>query len=315
MIAATSKRSCCWFRREPPKKWLYWRQILPVYVATAFAIVILFEHLNALQHEQDSATASENVLGTALKIAVLTGPAVLFELFAYARHESIEAADRRPLLVGYLIMVCALLVRLSRNDSWPATTRKRASRLALTKALLVIVAAYSVFLCDLRFKLDFGHHKPYIFDGQANMIDKAALANRLFGPGKTHHLVWAGTYPYFVDGTMIDSLGKSDKRIARYPVDELVGWDGMKGVPGHAKYDFRESILQRKPDIVVERAAWGREDVSPEMENGYVLIKSQGVRLCVRKELAAGLPAPMLQGACPSLFFYTDGFHREHPLK
>ena len=208
--------------------WLYWRQILPVYVATAFAIVILFEHLNALQHEQDSATASENVLGTALKIAELTGPAVLFELFAYARHESIEAADRRPLLVGYLIMACALLVRLSRNDSWPATTRKRASRLALTKALLVIVAAYSVFLCDLRFKLDFGHHKPYIFDGQANMIDKAVLANRLFGPGKTHHLVWAGTYPYFVDGTMIDSLGKSDKRIARYPVDELVSWDGMR---------------------------------------------------------------------------------------
>ena len=38
---------------------LYWRQTLPVYVATAFAIVILFEHLNALVHEQDSATPSE----------------------------------------------------------------------------------------------------------------------------------------------------------------------------------------------------------------------------------------------------------------
>ena len=112
---------------------------------------------------------------------------------------------------------------------------------------------------------------------------------------------------------MIDSLGKSDKRIARYPVDELVSWDGMKGVPGHAKYDFRESILQRKPDLVVERAAWGREDASPEMENGYVLIKSQRVSLCVRKALAAGLPALMLQGACPSLFFYTDGFHRDIP--
>jgi arabinofuranosyltransferase len=296
--------------------WLYWRQILPVYVATAFAIVILFEHLNALQHEQVGATASENVLGTALKIAAATVPAVLFELYAYARHESVEAADRRPLLVGYLIIACVLLVWLSRNDSWlPGTTRRRASLSALTKALLVIVAAYSVFLCDLRFKLDFGHHKPYIFDGQANMIDKAVLTNRLFGPGKTHHLVWAGTYPYFVDGTMIDSLGKSDKRIARYPVDESVSWDDMKGVPGHAKYDFRESILQRKPDIVVERATWGQQDVSPEMEDGYLLIKSQGVSLCVRKELAAGLPAPMLQGACPSMFFYTDGFHSEHPLK
>jgi hypothetical protein len=288
--------------------WLYWRQILPVYVAAAFAIVILFEHLHMLQREtaDQGRVENENRLGTALKIVATTVPAALVELYAYTRYESIESADRRPLLLGYLIMACVLLIRFGRDASWPAALRKRPERFAVTKALLVILAAYSVFLCDVHFKLDFGHHKPYVFDGQANMIDKAVLANRLFGPGKTHHLTWASTYPYFVEGTMIDSLGKSDKRIARYPVDESVTWDGMMGVPGHAKYDFRESILERKPDIVVERTAWGKQDVAAEMESEYVLIKTQGVSLCVKKELAAGLPTGLTHGACPSLFLYTQ---------
>lgn len=285
--------------------WLYWRQILPVYAATAFAILILFEHLNGLRQEGGVAGRAENRRGTALKIAAAFVPVALFEFYEHSRHASIDGADRRPLLIAYLIAACALLVVLGRDKASSVSSDKRSELFALAKTMIVIVAAYSVFLCDIRFKLDFGHHKPYIFDGQANMIDKAVLANRLFGPGKTHHLVWAGTYPYFVDGRMIDSLGKSDKRIARYPVDESVSWDGMRGVPGHAKYDFRESILERKPDIVVERATWGRQDVSPEMAGDYVLIKSQGVSLCVKKELAAG-HEPLVQGACPSMFFYTD---------
>jgi hypothetical protein len=78
----------------------------------------------------------------------------------------------------------------------------------------------------------------------------------------------------------------------------------MMGVPGHAKFDFRESILGRKPDIVVDRASWFTQDVSPEMKDDYVLLKSQGVNLCVRKQLTTGLE-PLLQGNCPSTFFYT----------
>jgi hypothetical protein len=81
----------------------------------------------------------------------------------------------------------------------------------------------------------------------------------------------------------------------------------MMGVPGHAKYDFKESILERKPDIVVERTAWGRQDVSSDMKDTYVLIKSDGVSLCVRRELAAGLQS-LVQGPCPSMFFYTSSY-------
>jgi arabinofuranosyltransferase len=281
--------------------WLYWRQILPVYAATTFAILFIFDHLREVSASAADTTKFSH-LTTILLICVPALPLLLFELYAYSRHQPIEATDRRPLLVLYLLAAVALVVFVTKPNH---TARRRAMFLTLARVGVILVAAYSTVLCDIPFKLDFAPHKPYIFDGQAHMIDKAVLANRLFGPGKTHHLVWAGTYSYFVDGTMIDSLGKSDKAIARYPVDQSVSWDGMMGVPGHAKYDFRDSILKRKPDIVVERAAWFAQDVSPEMKDDYVLVQSQGVRLCVKKELITGSIEPLVQGSCPSMFFYT----------
>jgi len=283
--------------------WLYWRFILPVYVATAFAMVILFDHLSVLQQEQSGEVQKASLRGTVLAVVLLLLPCALFEAYVFSEHHGIEAADRRPLLVAYLLAAVAMFVVIAKakTSSVPAI---KPLLFTLAKAVTVVVAAYSVLLCDIPFKLDFGHHKPYVFDGEAHLIDKAVLVNKLFGPGKTHHVVWAGTYGYYVEGTMIDSLGTCDKPTARYPVNQTVSWDGMTGVPGHAKFDFRDSILTRKPDIVVERASWGTQDVSPEMKDDYVLLKSQGVSLCVRKQLTAGLE-PLLQGNCPSSFFYT----------
>jgi hypothetical protein len=279
--------------------------VLPIYVATAFAIVVLFEHLSTLAREPTGELPQRTPLKTVLAISVTVLPMIVFEAYAFSRRDGADAVDRRPLLIVYLIVAMVCVVTLSRTDASPTSLSKRPLLFTVGKITIAIAAAYSVVLCDIPFKLDFGHHKPYIFDGQAQMIDKAVLANKLFRPGKTHHLTWAGTYGYFVDGTMIDSLGKSDKTIARYPVDQNVSWDGMMGVPGHAKYDFRESILQRKPDIVVDRAAWGTQDVSPEMKDDYVLVKSQGVSLCVRKPLTEGIEA-LVSGSCPSSFFYTN---------
>lgn len=295
--------------------WLYWRQILQVYVAAAFGIVIFFDYLSSLRGEETKEEQKVSTPGKALKIGLALVPVVLFECFAYSLHgaasfsnsgviefSNFDAADRRPMLVAYLFAAATIAILLGRAKGPSLVRSKGPILLLLAKVSMVVVAVYSVVLCDIPFKLDFGHHKPYIFDGQARMMDKAVLANKLFGAGKTHHLVWAGTYGYYVDGTMIDSLGKSDKRIARYPVDVKISWHGMMGVPGHAKYDFRESILQRRPDIVVERASWGTQDVSPEMKGSYVLLRSDGVSLCVKKELSVGLEA-LVQGNCPRLFF------------
>lgn len=282
--------------------WQYWRQILPVFVATSFAIVILFDYLNASKQRDEMTAVKPPAPVSAMAMLAVFIPAAIGEL-VFFRGDRLVSGDRRPFAVAYFVAAAVLFWMIGKNRS--ASSRPGRNTLAQFAMLaLVIVTGYSVALCDIAFVLDFGHHKPYIFDSQADMINKAVLANRLFGPGRTHHVVWAGTYSYYVDGTVIDSLGKSDKAIARYPVDRNVSWDGMTGVPGHAKYNFRESILERRPDIVVDRAAWFSQDVSPEMKGSYVLVKSQDVSLCVKKELTVGIES-LVQGSCPAAFFYA----------
>lgn len=63
---------------------------------------------------------------------------------------------------------------------------------------------------------------------------------------------WAGVVPYFTHRRFVDLLGKSDRRIARLPVrplnpNELL-WKQF--IPGHMKWDYDYSILERRPDIV-----------------------------------------------------------------
>jgi hypothetical protein len=281
--------------------WPYWRQLLPIYVAAAFAILILFEHLDGLAEKTKSEGQRLKPPAIALGIAMALLPVALFEYYVFSLHGGIDSVDRKPLLIIYLVAASALVL-LSTYKATNSPVQKNLIRITLARVIIVIVAAYSLLMGDIRFRFEFGESKPFLFDAGAESIDKAVLANRLFGAGKTHHVVLAGTYPYYVEGTMIDALGKSDKRIARYPVDEAVSWEGMRGVPGHAKYDFRESLLQRKPDIVTDFASWGRQDVSPEMKGSYVLIESERVRLCVRKELSVDLE-PLVRGNCPSKFF------------
>ena len=284
--------------------WSYWRQILPVYVAASFSVLLLFEHLNTLGRQKRDDALRFSRPATALLLFLALLPAALYE-YVYLTNGSIDSTPRRPLVTAYFI-AAVLLVTLLGTDRLPVFVRSKSPTFFnLAKVLIVIVVAYSLLLGNLVFKDDFGRRAPATFDRQACLIDKAVLANRLFGPGKTHHVIFAGTYPYYVEGTMIDALGKSDWAIARYPVDEKVSWGGMSGVPGHAKYNFRDSILQRKPDIVVERAAWGRQDVSPDMRDSYALIKSDGVSLCVRKQLALTQTA-LVQGSCPAEFLETD---------
>ena len=275
--------------------WPFWRQLLPVYVSAAFAVLILFDSLDAV------AKSGEEVKRVSFKdravLAVLViAPAAFGE---YEVHHSAEFWLREILQIAYLVgaFVCVGYLYYASRSSMVAAERKAQWKTA-AYALAVCVCAYAVVLGNDRFLSDF-RDKPFLFSSEAKMIDKAVLAMKLFGAGKTHHVVLAGAYPYYVEGKMIDSLGKSDKVIARLPVDEAVSWDGMRGVPGHAKYDFRESILMRKPDVIPDRVAWGRQDVSPEMVDSYVYIRSDNVSLCVKKELIVGLKS-LVVGNCPS---------------
>jgi hypothetical protein len=274
--------------------WLYWRQLLPIYVAAAFAVLIIFDHLDRLSVIGRDMPASGAVSRILLLFVILT-PVILLE---YLIHFGVVTwIHRQNFLMVYASAALVALTCLMYADRIPSLGRRVQLLLPLTRVLIVIVVGGAILIGNRRFVPELSG-KPFSFAEQAELIDKAVLSTRLFGSGKTHHVVWAGTYPYYVEGTMIDALGKSDKAIAKYPVDEAVAWNGIRGMPGHAKYDFRETILGRKPDIIVDYSSWGTQDLSKNLENIYVLIKSQGVSLCVKKELTAGLEN-LVSGGCP----------------
>jgi len=275
--------------------WLYWRQLLPIYVAAAFAVLLTFDYVNRLAVIARDAPATRAADRIPLLI-VIFAPIILFE---YLLHFGlITWIHRQDFLMVYAIAASVALSCFMFTDRIQFLGHRANLLLLLTRVLIVIVAGGAVLVGNQRFVPELSG-KPYSFTEQARLIDKAVLSTRLFGSGKTHHVAWGGTYPYYVEGTMIDALGKSDKAIARHPVDETVAWNGIRGMPGHAKYDLRETILNRKPDVIVDFIAWGSQDLTKELKSDYTLIKADGVSLCVKKELVVGLEN-MVSGSCPA---------------
>ena len=275
--------------------WLYWRQLLPIYVAAAFSMLIIFDHMDHLSVIGRDTPSSSAVIRILTLIVIFT-PIILFE---YLIHFGlISWFHRQGFMMVYAVAAFVALLCSTYAGRIPALGGRVQLLLLLTRMLIVIVLGGAILVGNRRFVPELSG-KPFSFAEQAKLIDKAVLSTRLFGSGKTHHLAWAGTYPYYVEGTMIDALGKSDKAIAKYPVDEAVAWDGTRGMPGHAKYDFRETILKRRPDVIVDFTAWGSQNLSKELKNSYTLIKTGGVSLCVKKELVVGLE-DLVNGSCPA---------------
>ena len=255
--------------------WLYWRQLLPIYVAAAFVVLIIFEYLGDLSGDSRELSAS-SAASRMLALTVIFAPIIVFE---YLRHFGVNTwISRQDLLMFYALATLVILIGLRYADRISALGRRFQLMLPITRLLVLIIICGAILVGNQRFVPELSG-KPFSFTEQAALIDKAVLSTKLFGPGKVHHLVWAGTYPYYVEGTMIDSLGKCDKTIARYPIDEAVSWNGIRAMPGHAKYDFRQTILKRRPDIIVDFTAWGSQDMRGEIKDSYTLIKADGVSL------------------------------------
>jgi len=79
----------------------------------------------------------------------------------------------------------------------------------------------------------------------------------------------AGTIPYFSDRQTIDLLGKNDRHVAREPSRVPSGLERfVQFRPGHMKFDYRYSIEQQSPDVVVQ--LWSdREEVRPYLQQYY----------------------------------------------
>lgn len=79
----------------------------------------------------------------------------------------------------------------------------------------------------------------------------------------------AGTIPYFSDRRGLDLLGKNDRHVAREMSRVTPGFRHFREFrPGHTKFDYRYSIEQQAPDVVLQ--LWtDREEVRPYLRRHY----------------------------------------------
>ena len=80
-------------------------------------------------------------------------------------------------------------------------------------------------------------------------------------PDTTVAVVWAGAVPYFSGLPSIDLLGKSDRTIARTVPHH--------GYAGHNKWDYRHSIGELRPHLVIDLYSATHEDMKRIASYGY----------------------------------------------
>lgn len=88
-------------------------------------------------------------------------------------------------------------------------------------------------------------------------IEKSIMINKIAKPGSSVAVEWAGTTPYFSNEMyFIDILGKNDKYIARLNSDNYLNLSEESRFvnyhPGHTKWDYNYSIIDKKPDIIAQ---------------------------------------------------------------
>jgi len=155
--------------------------------------------------------------------------------------------------------------------------------LPILLVFLMLVQTNLPFLEQIVFKI-----KPFqTLDNQRN-VNNAIILERLTTAEATLGVSWAGSIPYYTGRISIDFLGKNDKYIARLNPDlSEPAWHGMRGVPGHNKYDLNYSIKLKQPTYVETFDAWGQQDISAWAENKYVEVKYKGIRLFFHKDSQA----------------------------
>jgi hypothetical protein len=107
-----------------------------------------------------------------------------------------------------------------------------------------------------------------------DMVEMGLTIREITSEDATVAVVWAGAMPYFVERPAVDLIGKSDRTIARLPM-ELPPPD--KGrlhamqffVPGHLKYDLGWSVHTYAPDVVAQVF---RRISEPNPLAGYTLV-------------------------------------------
>ncbi len=110
--------------------------------------------------------------------------------------------------------------------------------------------------------------EPTVYESGTERVTKdAILINQLTEENATVATVAAGNICYFVHRECIDLFGKSDPVVAhggiQVPLD--ADWEDLR--PGHVKFNYKYSIGELQPDIVVEIMKSTQEQAEPYLTN------------------------------------------------
>jgi arabinofuranosyltransferase len=118
---------------------------------------------------------------------------------------------------------------------------------------------------------------PHI-ENNHSMVERAQLVNKITTPDAKVAVTWAGIVPYFTERYTVDMLGKTDKTIARLPMQQAPPGKNPYTffLPGHLKYDYNHSIAVMKPDVVLQ--FWGDlSEANPYIADTYVKIETENL--------------------------------------
>lgn len=106
------------------------------------------------------------------------------------------------------------------------------------------------------------HNAPNVEDVDRRAVALGLAHRRHTSPDAVIAVVTAGTDPYLSRRPSVDLLGKSDATVARAP---------RRGpfYPGHDRYDYRYSVCELRPDLVVELWRPSAEELSAIRDCGY----------------------------------------------
>ena len=157
---------------------------------------------------------------------------------------------------------------------------------AKKKYSLLLLTMFGLVLADVRFiKEQLVGNNLYSFGYQSEMAKFSFNLNEITKDGFEFGVFWAGTIPYYTRGNAIDFLGKCDNYISSLKPYKTPRWNGMEGVPGHAKYDLNYSIKELQPDWI-QNFKWSNQSLAEYAKNNYVRLsyKDNDMMGCFKKD-------------------------------
>ena len=96
------------------------------------------------------------------------------------------------------------------------------------------------------------------------LVDLALAVRKVTDKDARIMVAGAGVAPYFADRFSIEILGKTDRTVAREnwkPMGGGARWQSF--LPGHFKWDYYHSIVEMKPDLILNILPWDQIGAQP----------------------------------------------------